>query len=120
MSPRSDPTERKALIGARLRTAREMAGLSQGQVARMMDLHRPSVGETEAGRRGVSAEELARYSEIYGVTSAWLLGEVPGTLPAEDPRVQLAARELGKLRREDLDRVLQLLAALRSSEPEAK
>jgi len=120
MSPRSDSTERKALIGARLRTAREMAGLSQGQVARMMDLHRPSVSETEAGRRGVSAEELARYCEIYGVTSAWLIGEVPDALPLEDPRVQLAARELGKLQRKDLDRVLQLLAALRSSGSEAE
>ena len=118
MSAHGDSTERKALIGARLRTARKMAGLSQGQVARMMNLHRPSVSETEAGRRGVSAEELARFSEIYGVTSAWLIGEVPDSLPATDPRVQLAARELAKLHQDDLDRVLQLLSALRSSEPE--
>jgi transcriptional regulator with XRE-family HTH domain len=120
MSARGDSAERKALIGARLRTARKMAGLSQGQVARMLDLHRPSVSETEAGRRGVSAEELARYCEIYGVTSAWLIGEGPDALPAGDPRVQLAARELGKLHREDLDRVLQLLAALRASDPDPK
>lgn len=119
MSPRRESTEAKAIIGSRLRTAREMAGLSQGQVARLLELHRPSVSETEAGRRGVPAEELGRYAEIYGVTSAWLLGEVPDALPAEDPRVLMAARELGKLQTEDLDRVLQLLAALRSSEPEA-
>ena len=115
MSPSVEGTERRTMIGARLRSAREMAGLSQGQVARMMDLHRPSVSEAEAGRRGVPAEELARFAEIYGVTTSWLTGEGPDTLSADDPRVELAARELGKLRNEDLDRVLQLLAALRAS-----
>ena len=118
MSSRGDVVERKTAIGGRLRVAREMAGLSQGQVARIMELHRPSVSETEAGRRSVSADELARYAGIYGVTTAWLLGEVPDSLPVEDPRVLLAARELGKLRPEDLQRVLQLLAALRSTDPE--
>jgi hypothetical protein len=36
-------------------------------------------------------------------------------LRPDDARVQLAARELGKLKPEDLDRVLHLLAALRGS-----
>jgi hypothetical protein len=63
----------------------------------------------------VPAEELVRFAEIYGVTSSWLTGEGPDSLSPDDPRVELAARELGKLRSEDLDRVLQLLAALRAS-----
>ena len=37
-------------IGGRLRMAREMAGLSQSQVAKMLSLHRPSISEMEAGR----------------------------------------------------------------------
>ena len=116
MSPAEEGQARRVLIGSRLRSAREMAGLSQGQVARMIKLHRPSVSEAEAGRRGVPAEELARFAEIYGVTSSWLTGEGPDSLAPNDPRVELAARELGKLRPEDLDRVLQVLAALRESD----
>lgn len=100
-------------IGERLREARKLAGLSQGQVAKILDLHRPSVSEMEAGNRRVSAVELARLSEIYDVSVSWLLGDTPDTLEANDPRLQLAARELSKLKPEDLERLLKLLAAMR-------
>jgi transcriptional regulator with XRE-family HTH domain len=105
----SDP--RRAIIAERLRTARKMAGLSQGQVARELGLHRPSVSETEAGRRRVSVEELGRLAELYKVDVGWLAGEDQGD--GQQERVELAAKELAKLDKEDLDRVLDLLRALR-------
>jgi transcriptional regulator with XRE-family HTH domain len=112
---------KRALIAERLKEARKLAGLSQGQVAKMLGLHRPSVSEMEAGNRRVSADELARLAEIYDVGFAWLLGEVPDTLDAQDPRLELAARELTKLKPDDLDRLLKLLAAMRSdSTPSAE
>ena len=114
---RVDPhtmNERRADVARRLRTAREMAGLSQGQVARMLQIHRPSVSEAEAGRRRVPAEELSELARIYGVSVNWLSGFGEDKLDPGNPRVELAARELGKLKPEDLNRVLQLLAALRS------
>ena len=40
-------------IGGRLRMARETAGLSQGQVAKRLKMHRPTISEIEAGRRRV-------------------------------------------------------------------
>lgn len=103
---------KRVALGERLRTAREMAGLSQGQVAKRLGLHRPSVSEMEAGRRRVSAEELADLSDLYAVDLSWLVGgeSVPDEHQA---RVELAARELSKLREEDLDRVLKVLSALR-------
>jgi hypothetical protein len=67
----------------------------------------------EAGNRRVSADELARLAGIYDVNVAWLLGETPDTLDAQDPRLELAARELTKLKPDDLDRLLKLLAAMR-------
>ncbi len=105
---------KRALIAERLREARKLAGLSQGHVAKMLGLHRPSVSEIEAGNRRVSADELARLAGIYDVNVAWLLGETPDTLDAQDPRLELAARELTKLKPDDLDRLLKLLAAMRS------
>lgn len=98
-------------IGGRLRMAREMAGLSQSQVANMLSLHRPSVSEMEAGRRKVSSEELIKLSEIYDVSISWLT-ETEDT--HEDERVKLAARELSKLKTEDFERVLNLLKALKT------
>jgi len=99
-------------IAKRLRAAREQCGLSQGQVAEMMGLQRPSISELEAGRRGVSAEELAKLAKIYGVSTAWLTKSAP---EVADPSVELAARELIKLDPKDLDRVLQLLKTLKKA-----
>lgn len=107
--------EQRRLIGSRLRAARKQAGLSQGQVARMLGKHRPSISEAEAGNRRVPAEELAELSRLYGVSSAWLTGEDRQDV-VSDVRVELAARELAKFKPEDLDRLLQLLATLRTTE----
>ena len=107
--------DKKSMIAARLREARKLAGLSQGHVAKMLGLHRPSVSEMEAGNRRVSADELARLAELYDVSVAWLLGETPDALDAQDPKLELAARELSKLKPEELDRLLRLLAAMRGN-----
>ena len=40
--------------------------------------------------------------------------EAPETLEPQDPRLELAARELSKLKPDDLEHLLKLLAALRS------
>jgi transcriptional regulator with XRE-family HTH domain len=113
----SDAQEsRRMVIAARLREARKAAGLSQGQVAKLLQMHRPSISEIEASNRRVSAEELAKFAEIYDVTVAWLLAESPDRLATDDPRLQLAARELSKLAPDDLDRLLRLLASMRSTE----
>jgi len=102
-------------IGARLRTARELAGLSQAQVAKMISLHRPSVSEMEAGRRSVSAEELTKLAKIYDVNLPWLAGADPDE-QIESDKIRLAARELAKLKPADYKRMIHLLRVLRSDE----
>ncbi len=99
-------------LAQRLRTAREHAGLSQGQIAKMLEMHRPTISEIEAGRRKVSAEEVTRFAEIYEVSMAWLTGTEAEDEKLDD-RVTLAARDLTKLKTEDLDKVLRLLSTMR-------
>jgi transcriptional regulator with XRE-family HTH domain len=108
-------TKRMA-IADRLRESRKAAGLSQGQVAKLLQMHRPTISEIEAGNRRVSAEELVKFAETYDVTVSWLLGETSEQLEMDDPRLQLAARELSKLKSDDLDRLLRLLASMRNSD----
>lgn len=108
-------TQRSA-IAERLREARKAAGLSQGQVAKVLQMHRPTISEIEASNRRISAEELVKFAETYDVTVSWLLGETAEQLEMDDPRLQLAARELSKLKPDDLDRLLRLLASMRSSD----
>jgi len=103
---------RRELIAFRLREARRLAGLSQSQAAELLKLHRPAISEMEAGRRKVTAEEIIVLAELYQVDSAWLLGEGESHLDINDSRLKLAARELQKLKSDDLQRLLNLLATI--------
>lgn len=105
-------------LAVRLKWAREQAGLSQGQVALKLGLHRPTVSQIEAGDRNVRIDELDKFAEIYGVEKRWLLDGDTALAGERDPRVELAARELRKLKREDLDTILRLIQVLRNNEGE--
>jgi len=115
MDRRKKPQE-KNVVCARLRQAREYAGLSQGQAAKLLDLHRPTITEIEAGRRRVTAEELPKFAEIYDVEVTWLLGEDSNINNKDTATIELAARELSKLKKEDRKAVINLLRSLRGRE----
>src|ERR1700730_14850603 len=106
-------TDRRHAIGARLREARKYAGLSQGQAAQLMGMHRPTVSEIEAGNRRVSAEEVSKFAEVYDVSVAFLTGDAPETIAINDPKLQLAARALQKLKPQQVEQLLRVLATLR-------
>jgi transcriptional regulator with XRE-family HTH domain len=107
----TDKDLEKQSIALRLRQAREYAGLSQNQVARLLNMHRPTISEIEAGRRKVSAGELNRFAHTYDVSVSWLVGEGIGA-SNDDATVELAARELSKLKKEDRETVIRLLRSL--------
>jgi transcriptional regulator with XRE-family HTH domain len=114
--PQPEANERREAIAARLRAARQAAGLSQGQVARLLEIHRPTISEIEAGRRRVSAEELADFAKIYGVSIEWLsCADTEDVDPVED-RLKLAARELAKLKPDDLNRLLDFIKTMRGGD----
>ena len=115
-----DDLERRRATASRLRESRRLSGLSQGQAAQRMTMHRPTVSEIEAGNRRVSAEELSRFAALYEVTVGYLTGDSPDALALDDPRLQLAARELHKLPPESLNKLLQALAAMRSEDEEGR
>ena len=110
----SNEPEQRQLMAQRLREARQLAGLSQGQAAKLMGMHRPTVSEIEAGNRRVSADEITRFADIYDVSTAYLLGDAPDKLAIDNPKLQLAARELAKLSPDALDGLLRALAAVRT------
>ncbi len=105
-------------IGERLRTARTAAGLSQGQVAKLLGVHRPTISEIEAGRRRVSAEELSQFAEIYGVGTDWILAERDSDSDPSDDKILLAARQLSRMKDDDLNRLMKLVQMLKK--PKAK
>ncbi len=112
-----DAESLQAQIAQRIRTARENAGLSQAQAAKLLGIHRPSLTEAEQGRRKVSATELAAMGKLYRVGIGWLACEDGDEAEPSRDQIQLVAREIASLKQDDLDSVLHLVRSIRSKEP---
>jgi transcriptional regulator with XRE-family HTH domain len=99
-------------IAMRIRDARVMAGLSQAQAAEKLALQRPAISEIESGKRKVSAQEIIQLGELYRVDTSWLL--LQDELKDSDvpDQIKFAARELNKLRPEDVTKVLEIIKML--------
>jgi transcriptional regulator with XRE-family HTH domain len=110
----SDLERKHQQIALRARIARENAGLSQGQAAKHLTIARPSLTEVEAGRRKISAVELAALAKLYGVSLAWLACEDDEVTNPDRARIELAAREIASLKPADLENVLQLVRSIRA------
>lgn len=60
----------------RLRDAREMRGLTQGEVAARLSLASPTtISHYESGKRGVDVETLRALAGVYAVSIGWLAGD---------------------------------------------
>ena len=55
-------------VGAEIRKLRESAELSQAELAGLVGVSRPSLVNIESDKRKVSAEELIRFAEVFGLT----------------------------------------------------
>ncbi|MDQ3661193.1 MAG: helix-turn-helix transcriptional regulator [Actinomycetota bacterium] len=91
-----------------LRDARERAGITTVEAAEALDVRRPAISEIEHGKRRVSAEELGKLADLYGVSVTWLLERASSA--ARDDRAELAAQVLAGMSDAQLDR---LTAAIR-------
>src|ERR1700733_14210576 len=98
-------------IALRLKKARVLAGLSQEQAAIKMDLQRPAISEIEAGKRKVSAEEIIQFSNLYKVDATWLLLQENDNESMTEEH-KFAARELGKLNKDDIKKLIDVLKIL--------
>jgi len=70
---KNDSTDKD--IGARLKEARESAGLSQAQAAKLVQLNQETISQIERGVRSLKATELVKFSDIYDAGTEWILGE---------------------------------------------
>jgi len=83
-------TMNKAAIAERISLARKASKLSQSEVARRLQWHRPTVSEIEAGRRNVRATELEQFAQLYGCEVGWFItGKGQGPI---DPLTAAQAR----------------------------
>lgn len=99
-------------IASRLRSVRKAVGFSQGDVAKRLQVHRPTISEIEAGRRRVSADELTQLAQIYGVPVEWFTSGSHAEAGLGDECLTLLIKLVKALKYEDLDRVIAWLSRM--------
>jgi len=96
-----DKFEFDRALGARIRQAREKAGVKQDQLGRAVDLSRTSITNIEQGRQGVQAYLLARIAHVLG----WSVGDLfPSGASARS--IPDRVRELAPSKRAGPDKVV--------------
>ena len=83
------------MLGARIAALRRDAGWSQAELGKRLQVSASAVGMYEQGRREPSADTLVALSEIFGVTTDYLLTGKPIALPDQRavPRLMRASLE---------------------------
>jgi transcriptional regulator with XRE-family HTH domain len=82
-------------VGARIRAARQVAGLTQAELAAAVGVSRSAVAQWETDRAGQVGVNLAKVADILRVSSEHLLR---GSFPTEGGAVAEDASELALLR----------------------
>jgi transcriptional regulator with XRE-family HTH domain len=83
------PTPQKRAIGDRMRQAREIAGMSQQEVARQLGYSQQvQLSLMESGNRPVPSWVVVACSRLYGTTADYLLGLAPDSDPDPVTAVQ--------------------------------
>lgn len=75
-------------VGARVRSYREAAGLSQHDLSRLIGLSFQQIQKYERGQNRISVSRLVQIAEQLGTSGAVLLGETAGPRSA-DPKTLL-------------------------------
>jgi len=79
-------------LGPRIKELRQRTGISQEDLAKLLDVSRPTISQMERGMRKISAGELVRLSEIFNLSSVETLLDLK-----KEPEVIL---QQGRKRRE--------------------
>lgn len=88
----------------RLKDIRISMHLSQEYVSKVIGVTRTAIVDIESGKRKVSSEELAKFSELYQVSADELINGRANTMPA-----QMFARSFGELDEADQREIMNLI-----------
>lgn len=92
-------------MNSRIQKARELAGLSQAQFAKILKVDRGWVFDLESGEREPTDAEFATFAELFCVNEDWLRGDGTET-------VCVLGKEFRRLTDRDRNKILEILEAL--------
>lgn len=109
------------MLAKRIKLLRKQKGLTQKQLADLLDISASTVAMYETGRREPDTQTLNKFAELFGVSVDYLLGRektdmerLEENLARIDPRIQQAYRSLQSMDEEDLAMTLELIKVIES------
>ena len=91
-------------LADRIKACRNKLHLSQEYVANYMAINRATITQIELGKRKVTAEELAKFGTLYGISADALLHGENLEMPAT-----IFARSFSELDEKDQDEIMSLM-----------
>lgn len=91
-------------IGVKLRKAREYLGLTQVQVAQILNIGRDAIIRIENGNRKIDADELLNFSKLYKIS----MDDLVNNTKVNKNEIAFA-RSFGKLSEKDKKEILNLI-----------
>ena len=91
-------------LADRIKACRNKLHLSQEYVANYMAMNRATITQIELGKRKVTAEELAKFGILYGISADALLHGENLEMPAT-----IFARSFSELDEKDQDEIMSLM-----------
>ena len=88
-----------ARLGKKIKLLRSQSGMSQQRLAALLGVPRPAISQIETGSRGVTADELVKLSQAFGVTTDSLLDL------NKEPTVFLPSKAKARVKRKQETRV---------------
>jgi transcriptional regulator with XRE-family HTH domain len=110
--------ERKKLIGSRIKKCRQDYKLSQEELAQKLNMKRSKVANYEAGRVVPPGSALLEMSEIFNVTTDYLLGSTSdpySKFSLEDNDLKQIQRQRNRLTGKDRERFENMIKMLKLS-----
>ena len=82
--------------GDRLRQARELHDLNQGQLAALLGVRRETVTDWEGDKQGIGMAYLSQISALLGVSTDFIIHGPRAAIPPEKIAAALRAAKVGK------------------------
>lgn len=100
-------------ISRRLQRAREEAGLSLAQAARLLGLKQSYLGNVEEGTTEAEGDLMKHLADLYAVNLDWLLG---GKHQCDEQKllaaVGIVARDIDRWKQGDLKNAMELIRSI--------
>jgi transcriptional regulator with XRE-family HTH domain len=104
-----------SIFAVRLKAAREMRGMTQGELAEKCRLPPSSISHFEANKRKPSFDNLRKLAAALQVTTDYLLGRVES--PGPRPEADVLFRDAQKLTDKDRELAMDFIKMLSERKP---